>query len=151
MRPRSGRRSPAMAMRVVDLPHPLGPSRVRNSLSCTVTLRSLRTSVSPKDLVSPVMKMSGISASPEEAGGEESAGNSHDRGSDQDLDHGQGRDRPDNALMEAVEHGDAHDLAAGVHEEQRRVVVVEDGYEYEDEGRDQGRFEEWHHDAAHRG
>src|ERR1700730_399607 len=151
MRPLSGRRSPAMDMRVVDLPHPLGPRRVRNSLSCTVTLRSLRTAVSPNALVSPVMKISGMPASAEEAGGEESASDGDDRRGDQHLDRRQGRDRPDNALMEAVEHRDADDLSARVDEEKCRIVVVEDRYEDENEGGDQRRFEEWDDDAAHCG
>src|SRR6202011_3953450 len=102
---------------------PLGPRRVRNSLSFTVKVTSLRTGVSPKLLLRPLMVMSGTSPSLQVGPVQGGAGHDNQDG-DGRLDHGHGRHRPDKALMERVEHGDARDLVAGGDEEQGRVVVV---------------------------
>src|SRR5437667_2675805 len=43
-----GSRNPAMMLRVVVLPEPLGPSRVRNSPACTARFTSRTATTSPK-------------------------------------------------------------------------------------------------------
>src|SRR5882672_6531905 len=106
MRPQSGCWKPAIDIRVVVLPHPLGPSRVSSSPSLTVKDTSVSAASSPKALPIASTVISGI-ASPRDACGEQAAAD--DDGDDRDryLDHGHGRDWPVDALLLGVDHGHA--------------------------------------------
>src|SRR5258708_24728148 len=85
MVPASGCWNPAMAIKVVVLPQPLGPRRVTNSLSETSSVIRSRTNVSPHDLETFSSRMSGT------AGPSHQARRTHDHhGHDRQLQHGHG-------------------------------------------------------------
>src|SRR3712207_2447702 len=88
IRPEVGCSRPAMQLRVVDFPHPDGPSRVKNSPSSMVTETPLRTETSPNCLRRSETMTSGILA----ALLEEESGDAGEGGRDEDLDGREGRD-----------------------------------------------------------
>src|SRR5579859_4566430 len=97
MRPVSGCWKPAIDVRVVVLPHPLGPSRVSSSPSRTVKDTSASAGapvgfLPPKLLLMASTMMSGT-ASPRDACGEQAAAHGDGGDRDRDLNHGHGRDR----------------------------------------------------------
>ena len=130
IRPASGRWNPAIDISVVVLPHPLGPRRVRNSLSRTVKLTSLSARSLAEGLGQALHGDLRHSASLTRVAKQPPAdGDCQDR--DRDLDHGQRRDRTVGALLSGLQHGHAHDLVARGDQEQGRVVVVEDRDEHQ--------------------
>src|SRR5580700_11090335 len=161
--PWSGRWKPAIDISVVVFPHPLGPSRVRNSLSRTVKLTSLsarpwarpwarpsaRPCPWPKALLRPATVMSGMTVSSGPDREQPASGRDGDH-RDRDLHHGQRRDRPGRTLPQGVQHRDAHDLVAGSGEEQGRVVVVQDRDEQQYERREQRGPQYREGDPGHR-
>src|SRR5579859_5098266 len=156
--PSSGRWKPAIDISVVVFPHPLGPSRVRNSLSRTVklTLLSARPCARPrpKVLLKPATVMSGMTVSSDpgssDPGREQPASGRDGDHRYRDLHHGQRRDGPGRALTQGIQHRDAHDLVAGSDEEQGRVVVVQDRDEQQDERREQRGPQDRQDDPGHR-
>src|SRR5260221_9300671 len=109
MVPSSGRWKPAIDISVVVLPHPLGPSRVRNSLSRTLKLTSFSARSWPKALLRPATVISGITVSPD-PGREQSASECDGDDRYRDLHHGHRRDRSGQALLQCAQHGDTHDF-----------------------------------------
>src|SRR5262245_16901979 len=96
---------PAMQFSVVDLPHPLGPRRVKNSPSWIVKSTLSRTVTSPNCLWSALTLTSGIFLlSFQEESGERDEG----RG-DRDLDGGECGDGAGVALHPEFEHRRADD------------------------------------------
>src|SRR5215210_33338 len=146
MRPCSGCWKPAIDIRVVDLPQPLGPSSVNSSPSLTVksTLSSARWS--PKVLTRPSTVISGIVASSCVDLEQLAADGEHDH-RDGDLQHRERRNRPYGALDELSQHRRAHHLGPRLHEEHRRVIVVEQLDEEEDESREHRRPQQREDDA----
>src|SRR6266545_33143 len=69
---------------------------------------------------------------------------------DRNLDHRQRRDRPDQTLQELRQHRCAHHLGPWFHEEDGRIVVVENLDEHEDERGEQRRSQEREDDAPAR-
>src|SRR5215208_5915261 len=133
MRPSSGCWKPAIDISVVDFPQPLGPSSVKSSPSATWKPTSFSARWSPNSLTSLSTCISGTVIPSRDSDLEQlRADAEHDDG-DRDLHHGESGDRPGHALDELRQHRGAHHLRAGLHEEDRRVVVVDDLDEEQDE------------------
>lgn len=102
---RVGVSRPATHDKVVDLPQPDGPSRVKNSPSATVKLTSSRTAVPWKDFLMFSTTSSGMLLPLQEETGE--AG---DDGGDGDLEGGEGGDGAGLTLGPQIDGGGADDL-----------------------------------------
>src|SRR6266545_1402850 len=149
IRPSSGVWKPAIDMSVVDLPQPLGPSRVKSSPSTTWNVTSSSARWSPNCLTSPSTWISGIVSSGwadlEQAGADRQDDHRHG-----DLHHRERRHGADDPLDEARQHGGSDHLVARLHEKERRVVVVEDLDEHEDERREDRGLEQRQYDLSAR-
>src|SRR6266540_789959 len=149
MRPSSGVCRPAIDISVVDLPHPLGPSRVKSSPSPTWKLTSCSARCSPNSLTSVSTRMSGIVTSSDPELEDARADGEHDDG-DGDLHHRQRCDGADDALDERREHGRPDHFGPRLHQEERGVVVVQDLDEHEYERREDRRSQQRQHDPSAR-
>ena len=143
--PDVGASSPAMQFRVVDLPHPLGPSRVKNSPSSIVKLMSLSTATSPNCFDSLETCTSGIRVSLHEHArhGDEHGGYGY-------LDRGEGGNRAGVSLHPEVEHRGSDDPGVGRGEEQGRGVLLDHRDEHQDERADERRAQQRAQDAEER-
>src|SRR5215211_1200915 len=150
MRPCSGCWKPAIDISVVDLPHPDGQSSVKSSPSRTAKLTSSCARWSPNSLTRLSTWISGTVISSRDADLEQLRTRAEHDDGDRDLHHGESRYRPGHALDELRQHCGAHDLGAGLHEEDRRVVVVDDLDEEQDERGKDGRLQQRQHDRAAR-
>src|SRR5258708_26461604 len=110
--PASGRWKPAIDIRVVVFPQPLGPSRVRNSLSCTLKLMSLTARSWPKVLVRRSTVISGIAAPPQSRR-EQAPGDGDSDNGQRDLHHGNAPPRSVRPLLEPVSNPAALHLVPG--------------------------------------
>src|SRR5258707_8557785 len=99
-----------MAISVVVLPQPLGPSRVTSCLSGTVKLIRSRTRAGPKLLVSWWTEISGMAAGFLAQGPSQAEG--QNEGDEEDLDQGEGGDRSGQSLGPGLEHRGAEQLGA---------------------------------------
>src|SRR5258705_4273633 len=103
--PASGSTKPAIDISVVDLPQPLGPSRVKNSPSFTLNVTSFSTRTLENDFVSPSTRISGIALP--QVRPQQSRRDEGDDDRRRQLHHcqcGHGADRP---LFEQLQHRDA--------------------------------------------
>src|SRR5262245_53569363 len=107
MRPLVGWSSPAMAPRVVDLPHPDGPSRVTNSPSATWMLTSSIALTGPNRLCRFSISNSAIQLHSEKSARRRHADSDH-----QDLDGRQRGHEADLALRPGLEQRCPDDFAA---------------------------------------
>src|SRR3954454_23707617 len=149
MRPASGVWNPAIDMSVVDLPQPLGPSRVNSSPSATSNETSSSARLSVNCLTRDSTWISGI-VSCRHADLEDDPAEEQHEHRDAALHHRERRDRADDPLQERVEHRRSDDFRPGTYEKERRVVVVEDLDEHQDERGEERRLEQRHHDAPAR-
>src|SRR5688572_22524809 len=138
MAPLVGCSSPAMQFSVVDLPHPLGPRRVKNSPSLMVKSTLSRTTLSPKTLLRFETLTSGISV----VSFQEESGEPDEGCGDGDLDGCEGGDGAGVALDPELEHRRADDVGVGGSEEDGRRVLLEHGHERQDQGSEEGRGDE---------
>src|SRR3954464_14588360 len=139
MRPASGVWKPAIDMSGLASPQPLGPSSVKSSPSATSNDTSSSARLSVNCLTRDSTWISGIVTSRHATLEDERAEDEHEH-RDADLNHRERRDGADDPLQERVEHRRPDHFRSGANEEERRVVVVEDLDEHQDERREERRL-----------
>src|SRR4051794_29823730 len=120
MRPSSDRSRPAIAASVVDLPHPLGPSSVRNSPSPTVNEILSTARIAPNILTSPSTRNSAIDPHSQQA-----ACDIDEQEGQPNLDRRQGGDGAVVAVLPELQYGGADHLAARREQEHRGDILLE--------------------------